>query len=80
MYNEVKCQDVPRHDGIYPPILSLLSLIFVSVSFLPTCNSNLNSNLALSRTKNDFYAMEAMEKRPGDKVAYGENNGTESGS
>ena len=58
------------------------SILFCSFQFRfsQPVTRTLNSNLALSRTRIDFYAMEAMEKRPGDKVASGENNGTESGS
>ena len=51
------------------PFYPLFSFLF---RFSQPVTRTLNSNLALTRTKIDFYAMEAMEKRPGDKVACGE--------
>ena len=80
MYNEVKCEDVPGMMGYIHPFFPFYPLFSFLFRFSQPVTRTLNSNLALTRTKIDFYAMEAMEKRPGDKVASGENNGAESGS
>ena len=80
MYNKVKCEDVPGMMGYIHPFFPFYPLFSFLFRFSQPVTRTLNSNLALTRTKIDFYAMEAMEKRPGDKVASGENNGTESGS